>query len=128
VAILLDTHAALWYALGHSQLSVAARKAIENETEGRFVSAVSYWELAIKIQLGNYTLHVPFEEFWKDAIERCGYSVLPIHIQHAGRVSTLPLIHRDPFDRMLVAQALCEKYSLVSNDSRLDSYGVERIW
>ena len=128
MALLLDTHAALWCALGDQKLSAVARAAIEGENQQRNVSAASYWEIAIKVCLGRFTLTVPFGNFWNDAFNRCGYAVLPIEIRHADRVSNLPRLHGDPFDRMLVAQALCEQLPIVSNDSRLDDYGVQRIW
>jgi len=128
VSILLDTHAALWYALGDATLSPLARSAIENENGMRYISPASYWEIAIKIQMGKYLLSVPFRDFWSDAIERCGYTVLPIAIIHAEKLAALPLIHRDPFDRMLVCQALTENVALVSSDAQLDGYGIRRIW
>jgi len=128
VAILLDTHSALWYSLGDSQLSATARTAIETESQARYVSPASYWELAIKIRMGRYSLKVPFVAFWHEAIQRCGFSILEIKINHASRVCDLPMVHRDPFDRMLVAQALCEGLPLVSNDLLLDGYKITRIW
>ena len=128
MSLLLDTHAALWYALGDVRLSAKARAAIDDEKDKRFVSPASYWEIAIKIRLGAYTLNTTFREFWTGATERCGYTVLPIEIVHADRVCTLPFVHRDPFDRMLVAQALVEALPLVSNDSVLDGYNIQRIW
>jgi PIN domain nuclease of toxin-antitoxin system len=128
VSLLLDTHTALWYALGEARLSAAARAAIEAEAGQRFISPASYWEIAIKIRLGKYTLTVPFQEFWRGAIERCGYTILPIELRHAESLTTLPFVHRDPFDRMIVAQALCDDLTLVGGDSVLDGYGVRRVW
>ncbi len=128
MAIVLDTHAALWYALGDSRLSTEARTNIDQEIQFRYLSPASLWEMAIKIRLGAYTLQIPFEDFWHEAIVRCGFAVLPINLRHASRICELPLIHRDPFDRMLVSQALCEDFRLVSNDRRLDAYGIRRIW
>ncbi len=128
MSLLLDTHAVLWYALQDARLSAAARIAIENEPEKVFVSPASYWEIAIKISVGQYTLLEPFAVFWERAISQEGLALLPIEIRHAAKIIELPSIHRDPFDRLLVAQALTEKLSLVSNDSLLDRYCVPRIW
>jgi PIN domain nuclease of toxin-antitoxin system len=127
LSLLLDTHAALWYALEDPQLSAAARHAIEDEPSSVFVSPASYWEIAIKISLGKYQLASPFDVFWKRAVDEEGLTILPIEIRHASQVAILPYIHRDPFDRMLVAQALADDLVLVSNDSILDGYGIRRI-
>ena len=128
MSLLLDTHAALWYALEDPQLTAAARHAIENEPASVFVSPASYWEIAIKISLGKYQLASAFDLFWKRAVDEEGLTVLPIEIRHASQVTVLPYVHRDPFDRMLVAQALTDGLILVSNDSILDGYGIRRIW
>jgi PIN domain nuclease of toxin-antitoxin system len=128
VSLLLDTHAALWYALNDPQLSAVALHAIENEPDRVFISPASYWEIAIKIALGKYRLALPFDAFWQNAVQLEGLTILPIEIRHASRVTTLPFVHGDPFDRMIVAQALCENLALVSNDSLLDGYNIKRIW
>ena len=126
--LILDTHCILWYALDDSQLSSKAKAAIEGEENEVYVSPASYWEIAIKICTGKYKLESPFEAFWNQAIQDGEMAILPIQIAHAGRLLELPMLHRDPFDRMLVAQALCEKLIVVSNDSMLDQYHVQRIW
>ena len=126
--LLLDTHSVLWYALDDPALSAKANAAIEGQDNEVFVSPASYWEIAIKICAGKYKLDSPFEEFWNRAVRDGEFTILPIQIAHAGRLVDLPLIHRDPFDRLIVAQALCEDLSLVSSDSLLDRYGVQRIW
>jgi PIN domain nuclease of toxin-antitoxin system len=128
VALLLDTHAVLWYALDDAQLSNAARTAIDREQERVCVSPASFCELAIKISHGRYKLASSFQEFWDKAIAEEDLHLLPIEIRHANRITTLPFFHKDPLDRMLVAQALCDNLILVSNDSILDQYGIQRIW
>ncbi len=126
--LLLDTHAVLWYWLGDSKLSGAARELIDDSANVKFVSPVTHWETAIKISLGKYTLHQPFDEFFQIGMQRTGFRDLPIQIKHTSVVSTLALHHRDPFDRLLVAQALTELIPIVSADSALDAYGVQRLW
>jgi len=127
VSLILDTHAAIWFTLNDPQLSSAAKTAIETEPNKVYISPASYWEIAIKIQKGNYRLQVPFQTFWEEAIAG-GLTLLPIEITHADRLITLPTFHRDPFDRMIVAQGLVEGLTLVSCDSILDRYNIPRIW
>ena len=129
--LLLDTHAALWFHLSDSQLSTLALAAIIDPANEKWVSPASYWEVAIKISIGKYTIAQPFENFWRGAIELNGFRILHVLTQHAGRVATLPFPpnnHRDPFDRMIVAQALVEGMGVVSADANLDAYGITRIW
>jgi PIN domain nuclease of toxin-antitoxin system len=131
VTLLLDTHSVLWFYLDDPQLSAAAKAAIMDSVNEKWVSPASYWEVAIKIGVGKYTIAQPFEEFWHGAIDRNAFRVLAISTRHAAAVSTLPYPpnkHRDPFDRMIVAQAIVEGMSLVSCDQLLDAYGVARIW
>jgi len=127
VSLILDTHTAIWFTLNDPQLSSAAKTAIETEPDNVYISPASYWEIAIKIQKGNYQLQVPFQTFWEKAIAE-GLTILPIGISHADRLITLPAFHRDPFDRMIVAQGLVEKLTLVSCDTILDRYNIPRIW
>jgi len=127
VSLILDTHTAIWFTLNDPQLSLAAKTAIETEPDKVYISPASYWEIAIKIQKGNYQLQVPFQTFWEKAIAE-GLTLLPIGIAHADRLITLPAIHRDPFDRMIVTQELVEGLTLVSCDAILDRYNIPRIW
>lgn len=92
------------------------------------ISPASYWEIAIKMSLGRYRLNGSFEGFWEVGMRQNDISVLPIGVHHAARLATLPFHHKDPFDRMMVAQALAEQLSLVSADPRLDAYGISRVW
>lgn len=126
--LLLDTHALLWFATNDSRLSLKAQLFIEDPTNNVFVSPTSYWELAIKVTIGKLPLVVPFETFIRTAVDESQLVVLPILTAHATRLITLPLHHRDPFDRMLVAQALVEDLAILSCDTALDAYGVQRIW
>jgi PIN domain nuclease of toxin-antitoxin system len=91
---------------------------------GLYLSPASYWEIAIKISIGKYTLAEPLVEFVRREIDANELNVLPVTVQHAGAVSGLPFHHKNPFDRMLVAQATVGSMSLVSRDAIFDQYGV----
>lgn len=115
--------------LDDARLSVVARRAIDALESQVRVSPASYWEIAIKISLGKYLLAVPYGEFWKRAIDDNGFEILPIEVRHTEALIEMPYRdHRDPFDRLLAAQALAEQIAIVSADARLEQYGVERIW
>ena len=126
--LLLDTHTLLWFALDDPQLSTAAREAITEPANEKFVSPASYWEIAIKISVGKYTLSGPFEDFMSEAIDMNGFQHLHIQPRHAALLTAMPYHHRDPFDRMLIAQAQTENLTLVSADVAFDAYGVNRSW
>jgi PIN domain nuclease of toxin-antitoxin system len=131
VNLLLDTHAVLWFYLDDPQLSAMAKAAIMDPANERCVSPASYWEVAIKISIGKYAIAQPFEDFWHGAIDLNGFRILHVTPRRAGSESTLPYPpnnHRDPFDRMIVAQALVEGMGVVSIDGMLDAYGITRIW
>ena len=127
--ILLDTHTLLWYRSAETaKLSAAARSAIDDPDNETYVSAATAWEVVTKHTLGKLPnagrLAVDFTRTIVDA----GYRSLPITTEHAQTAGALPLHHRDPFDRMLIAQALAERMPLVSNEALFDRYGVRRIW
>lgn len=126
--LLLDTHAWLWFVLGDDSLTPTARKLIEDPGNDVLISPVAYWETAIKISIGKYQLSEPFEQFIVSAIAGQGFEILPILPQHTTALVSLPFHHRDPFDRLLVAQALTEGLPLLSADAALDAYGVQRLW
>jgi PIN domain nuclease of toxin-antitoxin system len=128
VRLLLDTHTLLWFYLGDPQLSSAAEAAIVDPGNAKFVSPASYWELAIKLSMKKYTLHVPFEDLIQEAVFDNGFEILPIEPRHT--VALIPLVfhHKDPFDRMLIAQATVEGLLVVGADAVFDQYGVSRLW
>jgi PIN domain nuclease of toxin-antitoxin system len=128
MSLLLDTHALLWYVLEDTKLSRSAREHIDEEEGEVFVSPASLWEIAIKISLGDYKLDEPFEPFWQEMFPKCGLTMLPIAISHTARIIELPHFHRDPFDRLIIAQALSENLPVVSCDPKFDGYNVLRIW
>jgi PIN domain nuclease of toxin-antitoxin system len=121
VRILLDTHVVIWWDEG-KRLSREADRAIRT-AEQVYVSAVSQWEIAIKTTLGRLKPRRTLEE----AIEDSGFEELPVRVRHGVALSAVPLLHRDPFDRMLVAQATAEGLTLVTRDSVFDKYDVTVI-
>jgi PIN domain nuclease of toxin-antitoxin system len=128
VKLLLDTHAFLWFVLGDRRLSQGALNHILEAANAKFVSPASHWEIAIKISIGKYTLHQPFDVFFSQALARTGFQVLPIEIRHTTELTKMPFHHRDPFDRLLAAQAISESMAIVSDDGVFDQYGVTRLW
>lgn len=126
--LLLDTHALLWFVLGDASLSATARQLIEDAANSKHVSPASYWELAIKISIGKYALHEPYETFMDRAIRQNGFQILPIEPRHTAALINLPFHHRDPFDRLMVAQAIVENLILVSADPAFDAYSIQRLW
>ena len=126
--VLLDTHVLLWFYLDDPQLSLPARAVIQDPANSIFISATSHWEIAIKLSIKKYTLHVPFATFIQEAVFDNGFRFLPVEPQHSAALIGLPFHHRDPFDRFIVAQAIVEDISIVSNDAILDSYPVRRLW
>ena len=126
--VLLDTHAMYWYIEGDPQLSAAARMHIQDASNDILISPASYWEIAIKVSIGKWILNRTYEEFIDIALKRYGFQLLPILPTHTARLIGLPFRHRDPFDRLLVVQALVESIPIVSNDSALDGYGITRLW
>ena len=124
----MDTHAFLWFITKDAQLSATAQSLIADPNNEVLVSPASYWEIAIKVSIGKYPLHVPYETFITQGIEGNGFKVLAIEPRHTAVLTTLPFHHRDPFDRLIVAQALMESIAVVSCDTVLDAYGVERLW
>ncbi len=127
--LLLDTHILLWYVLGDSQLSPTSRALILDPANEILISPASFWEIAIKVSIGKLELHAPFEDFFEVCLNRYGFGILPVEVRHAAQVSHLPFYsgHKDPFDRLLVAQALTDNLVLLSVDSKLDQYSVTRM-
>lgn len=125
---LVDTHAFLWFISGSERLSLPARTLMEDRENSLVISVVSLWEIAIKYGLGKLTLGRPFEDLIPEQLHRQQIGTLGIELPHLVQVIGLPLHHRDPFDRLLVAQSLAEALPIVSADPALDAYGVERIW
>ena len=126
--LLLDTHAFLWFVTTDPKLSNNAISLISDLGNEVLVSPASYWEIAIKVGLGKYPMTVPFEEFFRRGIEGAAMTILPVEIRHAAVLSSLPMHHKDPFDRMIISQAIAEQISVVSVDTVLDQYPITRLW
>lgn len=126
--LLLDTHALLWFLWDDPQLSVKAKASIEDPTNRKLVSIASCWELAIKASVRKLNLGESVHSFLAREIARNNFEFMPIALEHATKVEALPFHHRDPFDRLLVAQSLLEQTPIVSHDALFDAYGVTRVW
>ena len=128
MTFLLDTHVFLWFCQNDPSLSAVAKAIIEDPVNRKLVSLASCWEIAIKAGLGKLTLGEPSDTYIPNAIARTGFELLPISLSHATGVEKLPLHHRDPFDRILIAQAILDDEPIISVDVAFDPYGVSRIW
>jgi PIN domain nuclease of toxin-antitoxin system len=126
--LLLDTHAFLWWVLDDPRLSTTGRELIADPATEVLFSAVSGWEIAIKARTGRLDLPKDVPGFVLDQLRRNRFSVLPIELRHTLRAHGLPEHHRDPFDRLLVAQAEIEAVPLLSRDPLLAAYGIELRW
>ena len=126
--VLVDTHVFLWWVEGNRALPAKARAALADRKNECLISMVSAWELAIKAGLGKLKLTLPVKRYLVENVAANGFRMLDIQMAHVGRVETLDPHHGDPFDRLLVAQALEEKLAVVTADPVFRKYGVKRIW
>ena len=125
--LLVDTHAFLWFMAGDAKLSTTARRALEDDEGTWWLSAASVWELSIKASLKRLVLPAPVAEYVAEKVQM-GLHVLSVEWVHAAAVERLPFHHRDPFDRLLVAQAQVERLAVVTGDSVFRRYGVRVVW
>jgi PIN domain nuclease of toxin-antitoxin system len=126
--LLLDTHVFLWWTDNNPALSTQAQHAISDESNDCFLSIVCCWELAIKASLGKLSLSQSVEKFIVEQVAANGFELLPVDFRHVAAVESLPFHHRDPFDRLLVAQARAEGLVLVTADFQISNYGVSVLW
>src|SRR5918996_2696903 len=122
--LLLDGHTFLWFVWDDAQLTNNAKELITNPANQKFVSAAICWEIAIKMSIGKLDLGELYRPFMHRGIARNSFDILPMSVDHAAAVSVLPFYHRDPFDRMLVAQAMVEQVPIVSRDTAFDAYPI----
>jgi PIN domain nuclease of toxin-antitoxin system len=128
VRALLDTHTFLWWITDDQRLSLRAREIIADGRNDLLFSAASGWEIAIKAGLGRLEVPDNLDRFMTEQLSRNAIQVLPVYLSHALRVYTLPDYHRDPFDRLLVSQAVLEKLALLSADPQIARYPVDLVW
>lgn len=126
--LLLDTHALLWFVSNHPDLSPTAAQLISDPANQKIVSIVSLWEITIKVSLGRLNLALPLADFINVHLTPSKVQLLQIEVPHLLTLESLSHHHRDPFDRLLAAQALTENARFVSADAAFDLYGVQRIW
>jgi PIN domain nuclease of toxin-antitoxin system len=126
--VLLDTHAFLWWLDGDERLAVKARRIIQNEKNVILVSAASAWEVATKVRIGKLPGAVEVAADFIGCLVAQSFTALDITVAHAQRAGLLPGPHRDPFDRMLIAQAQAEDVAIISSDEIFDVYRVRRLW
>jgi PIN domain nuclease of toxin-antitoxin system len=128
VRLLLDTHTLIWAMDDPTKLSGPATIVLQVPADDLLLSAATIWEMAIKIGQGKLTLSLPYRMWMEKAIADLVLAILPVTVEYAERLASLPTHHKDPFDRLIIAQALIEKVPVVCADPAFDVYGVTRIW
>lgn len=126
--LLLDTHAFLWFINGDDNLSQHSKLLIQDANNEVLISIAILWEISIKNSLNKLELSQPFEVLISRELADNEFTLLPITVEHLIQLGKLPFHHRDPFDRLLIAQSLCEQLPIVSKDSQFDHYALEVIW
>lgn len=126
--ILLDSHTFIWFSQNSPQLSSSAIKILEDRNNLLLLSLVSVWEIQIKVQLGKLNLDISLAEIVKDQTKINDVQILPLKLSHIWTLDTLPYYHKDPFDRLLISQAITENLIILGVDSVFDSYPVQKIW
>lgn len=126
--LLLDTHAFLWFIEGSLNLSSKARDLIEDQNNQRYLSIASLWEMSIKVSIGKLDIGMTFAELVQHEVYDNAIELLEIHPQHLDALAQLPFHHKDPFDRLLIAQSLAESMPIVTRDSAFRNYSVSLLW
>jgi PIN domain nuclease of toxin-antitoxin system len=128
VTFVVDTHVLLWYVAEDPRLSQLAIRLLEDTNNRVIISIASLWEIAIKTSTGKLNVGAPFREFVAENVTSLGIDVLEMKLEHLEAVSALPFHHRDPFDRLIIAQCLTENLPLLTDDGFVDAYAVKKIW
>jgi PIN domain nuclease of toxin-antitoxin system len=128
VRVLLDTHAFLWWNLADSRLSKTARRIMADRANTLCLSVASAMEIAIKVQLGKLRIPANSASYVRESAAEDDMEIIPIRLEHAAALQTLPLLHRDPFDRILIVQSQIEKLAILTADPAIRNYAVEAIW
>ena len=123
---LLDTHTLLWFLQGDKKFSDKARQFIDNPSNEKFLSVVSLWEIAVKVSLGKLALGKSFERLFPEQLHFNRIQILDITVDSLIKLTTLPFHHRDPFDRLIIAQAFVEELPIIGADTAFDAYGINR--
>jgi len=126
--LLIDAHALLWAVDDPAQLSDPAATALQDPANQLLIGAGTVWEISIKVGLGKLTLSLPYRQWMDRVFVDLGLSILPVTVEYADRQAALPHHHRDPFDRLLIAQSLTDSIPIVTADAQFNSYGIVRIW
>ena len=125
--LLLDTHAIIWFVEGDTSLSILARKAIENPNNTKYISIISFWEMMIKINLGKLQMKIDFVMLNEYLLSK-NIRILSLELSHILSLKNLPTHHKDPFDRILIAQAISENMTLISVDGNFSLYDISVLW
>ena len=125
---LLNTHTVLWFLKGDKKFSDKARRLIDSPRNSKFLSIVSLWEIAVKVSLGKLVLDKSFERLFPEQLYFNRIEVLDITVDSLIKLTTLPFHHRDPFGRLIIAQALVEELPIIGTDAAFDAYGISREW
>jgi PIN domain nuclease of toxin-antitoxin system len=128
VRLLIDTHALIWAVDDPTRLGTRAAVELRDLGNRLLLSAGTLWEVSIKVGQGKLSLSLPYRQWMRKAITDLGLKIVPVTVRYADAQAGLPHHHRDPFDRLLVAQALVGGIPVVSADSQLDAYGITRLW
>lgn len=126
--LLLDTQAFLWLIGDMPSASEKGKELFLDDKNNLYISLASIWEIAIKLSIGKLLLKQPLEKFLPAQLQENTIHLLEIHFSHIVKVAKLPFYHRDPFDRLIISQALTEKMPIISSDTAFDEYGVKRLW
>ena len=124
---LLDTHAFLWFIGGNSELSQQAKSVIQKSENTMYLSIASFWEIAIKLNIGKLAIDISFDELKKEA-DNNDFRLLPVQYEDTRILTPLELFHKDPFDRILIAQAIHNNLTMITKDSNFDAYSLKIIW
>lgn len=128
MSYLMDTHTFLWFVNADSRLSLTAKSLLEKTNDDIYLSVASAWEIAIKVSLKKLSIPTPVADFMTTQLKVNHFQTLPITPAHLGVLATLPFHHRDPFDRLIIAQSMAEQLSIIGKDEAFDLYRVTRIW
>lgn len=126
--LLLDTHTLIWWTLTPERLSDRVSNLLADKNNELMLSVASVWEMQIKLQIGKLNLNLPLEELIETQQQTNNLLLLPIEVDYVWTLKNLPMHHRDPFDRMLIAQAIAEQLPIVSVDAAFDAYPITRLW